>query len=305
MSDTIVSEIRRLNRTASLVVYRSSIPASGQDYFIQRLGGPGGQTTTNGIRITDLRMQFSVHRDLSKHPNRCDVKITNLAEQSRTAVETHPLSVDFSAGYDGVNRLLFAGDVVFAMSKEDGPNWITMLQVGDTSRAIAHARVSPRTYPAGTSVKTILRDIAKSMGQPLPSEIANSRILDAQSGVGTVVSGPSRNELTRLLAPYGFDWSFQNGRLQVLRDEDSTNVILPIGEKYGMIGTPEFGQPKKNGKPPTMTVKNLLYPELSPGGQVDVESRSVKGRFKVVKVTHTGDTHGDQWFSEIEIKPLA
>jgi len=301
--DPITARIRALNRTADLIVYRASTPSTGNDFFVQRQGGPDGKTT-NGIQITNLRMEFTVHRDLSKHPNRSDVKIYNLAPVTRAAVETKPLSVDFTAGYDGVNRLVVAGDVLFAMSKQEGPNWVTMLQVGDGARAFGNARVTPRSYPGSTSVKSIVRDIAKSMGQTLPLNIEQSRTLNAQVPIGSVISGPAQIELSRLLAPYGFDWSFQNGRLQILRDTDVRTDVLPIGEKYGMLGTPEFGQPKKNGKPPTMTVKNLLYPELVPGGQVDLQTTTIRGRFKVVKVKHNGDTHGDQWFTEIEIKPL-
>jgi hypothetical protein len=249
-------------------------------------------------------MEYTIHRDLSKHPNRSDVKIWNLSPQARAAMETKPLSVDFSAGYQGVNRLLISGDVVFAMSKQEGPNWVTMLQISDGGRAIAHARTIPRSYPAGTSIKTIVKDVARSMGQTLPTNIENSRVLNAQTPIGTVVSGPSRQELSRLLAPYGMDWSFQNGRLQILIDSEARNDVLPVGEKYGMIGTPEFGQPRKNGKPPTMSVSSLLYPELIPGGQVDLQTSTIRGRFKLSKVSHKGDTHADQWFTEAEIKPL-
>ena len=70
-----------------------------------------------------------------------------------------------------------------------------------------------------------------------------------------------------------------------------------------MIGTPEFGSPPKSGKPPHMTVRCLLYPELVPGDLVQLSSRAKSGLFKLVKVTHSGDTHAADWQTEVEIQP--
>lgn len=296
-----IDRVRALKRNARLVVFRTTTPANGEDFFVQRLGGPGGET--NGIVITDLRMKFSVERDLKKHPNKCEIEIYNLAPTTRAALETEPLEVEFSAGHDGVNRLLFKGDLLHARSKQEGPNWVTRLQVSDGLRAFARARVN-KSYRSGTPVKTILRDVARTMGQTLPREVEASTVLDAQIASGTVMSGASRDELERLLAPYGYDFSFQNGRLQVLRDEDSRNDTWPINESVGMIGTPEYGHARRKGKPPSMDVTSLLYPELLPGGKVEITSLAAKGLFKLVKVKSHGDTHGDEWFTEAEVKPV-
>ena len=45
----------------------------------------------------------------------------------------------------------------------------------------------------------------------------------------------------------------------------------------------------------------MLAPTVIPGEEVEIESNSVVGRFKVDKVTHTGDIYGSEWFSEIEV----
>lgn len=292
--------IRKLNRNAELVVHRSGQPLPGEDYFVQKLGSPDGGT--NGLKIVDLQIKCSIERDLSRHPNRCKIEIINVSEKTRHAMETTPLFIDFSAGHAGINKLLMSGDVLFAMSKHDGVDWTTMLQVGDGARAHAEARVA-LTLKRGTTVKTALREVAKKLGQKLPSNIEASSDLNVQFACSTVIHGSASHELTRMLAPYGLDWSVQNGRLQILKYAESRNDVQLISEANGMINTPQYGQPSKTGKVPPMTIQNLLYPELTPGGLVEVRSKSTNGLFKLIKVRHNLDTHGDPWFTEVEVKP--
>ncbi|MGN6103663.1 MAG: hypothetical protein ACTHU0_01035, partial [Kofleriaceae bacterium] len=259
VDDPLVTRLRALHRNVRLVIYRTSTPAAGADFFVQRMGGPDGESV-NGIEITELRVRFTIDRDLSKHPSRCEIEVFNLAPSTRAAVETKPLGLELSAGHNGVNRLLFVGDVLFALSEQKGPNWITKIQVGDASRAYARARVS-RSYRGGTSIKTALRDLAKTMGARLPRNIEQSQELEQQCASGFVLSGPTRDAMTEMLGPRGYGWSFQNGQLQILRDEDSRNDIWPLSEDAGMILTPEAGHPPRSGKPPPVSVKSLLYPE--------------------------------------------
>ena len=54
-----------------------------------------------------------------------------------------------------------------------------------------------------------------------------------------------------------------------------------------------------------MTVKMLLYPEIVPGDLVQVTSKVKNGLFKVVKVRHSGDTHGHDWWTDLEIAPTS
>lgn len=300
-SDEVRAQLRKFKRTARLLAYRTTTPAAGEDFFVKRAGGPDGET--NGIEIANLKFTWKIERDLSKHPNRCDIEIYNLASTTRTAMNTKPLTIELSAGYSGVNRTLFVGDVIHAYSKQDHADRVTVLQVGDGTRAYMRSRIN-RSYRAGTTVKTILREAAKSMGQVLPSSIENAADLNIQIASGLALTGATQEAMTRVLSPLGYGYSFQNGKLQILRDEDSRNDIYVIDESVGMIDSPKYGDPPKSGKTPNMQVKMLLYPELLPGGKAEVRSVDVNGTFNIVKVKHSGDTEGEEWFTEVELKPL-
>lgn len=285
---------RLYGRAFEIVAYRSAV----ESYF----GAPTRVEDT--IRIRDAAVQFTVEKNLGGEPNRASVVITNLAPATRARLVQKPLVVSIAAGYDRTSRHIFTGDARDARNVPAGTEYETQIQLGDGDRAYRHARVN-RSYRAGTSVITALRDVAASMGLALPNNVKVSSELREQFSSGVALYGPAREELTRLLAPYGYTWSVQNGRLQILRgNETSADTFRLLDESTGLVGTPQWSTPSGPGEPSKVTAQALLYPELTPGGRVKLASREVNGMFKIVKVTHTGDTHGDEWLTTIEARPL-
>ena len=150
-----------------------------------------------------------------------------------------------------------------------------------------------------------MKEVLDSAGQKLPDNLKNASELDKPIATGYCAFGAYRNVLTEVLAPMGYKWSIHNGQVLILKDEETGTNLYHIGREYAMIGSPEFGAPKRNGKPSNITVRSILYPQLHVGHKVIVESRDIpSGSFKLDRVRHLGDTHGDDWKSEVEIKPL-
>lgn len=286
------------HRVVRVTTYRENVPVDATKFTVSR----SQETAT----VAELRVQFKIHRSLTKHPNTCDVTITNLAEKSRSEFTKKPLLVKIDAGYDDELRFMYSGDLRFGMSEQKGPSWETLLQLGDGDCMHRWARVN-RSYAAGTSIRRVLNDAAASMGLSLPKNLSTDTRLDRAFPVGTTSHGPTRDEMTRLLAPFGYHYSIQNGVLRALRDEDvNPAVAIPIDEDHGMIGSPAFGTPPRSGKPPHVTVRMLLYPEINPGDLIKLKSRDKNGFFRVETVRHDGDTHGtgqDSWTTTLEIKP--
>lgn len=296
--------LQLFKRNVRVTCWRETVPADATNYQVSRY--------PEQTEITDLRVQFKVEKSLphgkKPKPNTCDVTITNLAKNTRANLEMKPLVVELHAGYDDVYHFMFGGDLRFAMTKMDGPNWETLLQLGDGDCHHRWSRVN-RTYASGTSVRQILRDVTRSMNMKLPDDLAKDPALDKKFVHGDVAFGPARDKLTELLAPFGYQWSIQNGALRVLReDRPQPGTYLEISEAQGMIGSPEFGSPPRSGKPPHMTVRSLLRPEINPGDLVRVVSKIIAGGagdFRIESVTHEGDTHGDAWETQCEIKPVS
>jgi hypothetical protein len=304
-------------RCARLTVYRPRPVPSSERSAVSGLIASLSSLLPNGTEITDLRMQFQIEKRIGSTPDTCTVTVTNANENTRRELQTAPLSLHLDAGYDGEYRRIFTGDLRWASSVPRGVDWETTIQIADGSRAFRHARVA-RSFGPGTPVRTALREVARSMGFVLPPQIEAARELDEQFANGTVTQGASADELTRLLAPYGYEWTIQDNTLQIYRDDETRPgqalVIAPPPEGT-LLESPEFAPPTYSAKPsksakrstvrsPLLRLRTLLYPQVTPGSRIEVRSKVTHGIYKVIQVTHTGDTHGGDWITEIEAKPL-
>jgi len=261
----------------------------------------------NAIVIRDLHIIADIDKHLGKDPNNCDLVVINLSEKTRGELQQKPLYIRLEAGFDGSLERVFEGDMRWCESVKDGTSWVTKIQVGDGDRAFRFAQVS-QSYRAGTPVRNVVFDLLSAMGAPF-DRVNLLADMTATVASGIVVDGLISKELTRLLRPFQKQWSIQDGTVQILGEgelrKDQVAVISSLpGSNSGMIGSPEYGSPPEKGKPPILTVKNLLYPRLVPGGTMEVRSRYIHGRFKVLKLRHTIDTHGTDCHTQIDGNPL-
>lgn len=254
----------------------------------------------NALVVTKLRVKFGVLKTLTENPNTCEFTIYNMRKESRAAVQQNPLFVRLEAGYGSELATIFEGDLVLAYSVHNGTDWETRVQVAEGDRAFRHSRVS-KSFAAGASAKTAIAEVAKSMGLRMPTSIADAKALAGQFVSGVTLHGPSRDQMTKILKPRGFDWSIQNNELQILaKNGVRPDQAIVISSKTGMVGVPELGTPKEPGDPVTLKTKTLLDTAIVPGGRVQMEAEEVKGLFRVDKVSFVGDTRGQEFFSEVE-----
>lgn len=290
---------RLFKRGARVTAYRSTpigggFSAQNPGYF---------QSLPNAVVIENNRIRFTVEKSIDRSPNKCELTITNCAPDTRTLIQSKPTRITIDAGYDGDFRHVFTGDVRHGYSRYVDGDWETTLELADGDRAYRYAAVS-RSYPKGTNVITALRDVAAAFGLQLPSDIATSADLRAQFATGRTLQGPARDELTRLLAPYGYHWSIQDGQLRILKDQNAApGTAYLIAESTGMIDSPEYSVPDKAGQPATLKVQSLLYPALTAGVLVQVQSEQINGFFRANRITHTCDTHDDDWTTDVEASP--
>lgn len=299
MADTSPQLFKRVYR---LSAYTTSSPSSAEEFKVEI------KEQIVGIIIKEMQIEFDIDRNLKKSPNQCSIKITNLNEESRTAFKELDLYVVLEAGYEDNYSVLFSGDVTYAMSEHDDTEWVTHLECGDGDRLIAGARIA-RSYKPGSSIRGIVNDVYAGLGQRVPESIASDSAFDKELPRGYTAFGDVRRVLTQVLKPLGFSWSVQDGQVQILSPESTTNQIFVLSQSNAMIGSPEFGQPprttkKGKRKNPTVTVKCLLFPQLRPGGIIELQSKEISGQFKLLSVKHKGSFVGNEWTTEMEINPL-
>lgn len=258
----------------------------------------------DSVLVSELRVTFKVKKTLRKEPNTCEVTITNASQSTRASMKSKGAIVIVQAGYEGFLEQIFTGDARVIEHKKDNADWITSVQCGDGERAYNHKRIS-KSYASGTKIANILTDVVKTLGVD-PGNAINSvgEIVENLPG-GYVAHGRAGAELDRLLIGRGFEWSVQDGRLQLLKTGKTTNVLTVLTPDTGLIGSPEYGSPDKKGGAGFLKVKTLLQPQIRPGGKVRIKTSSVDGLFRAEAVTHEGDTAGGAWYTDLELSPIS
>lgn len=260
------------------------------------------------LRVDGLRVQFKAEKTLKKEPNTLDLSITNLSAQTRAGMQKKGAKVVVLAGHADQIGQIFAGDARTIDHVRKGPDWVTRIQCGDGERAYRYA-LTNKSFKAGTTVADVVKALANDLGIGVGNALAQIAAQNprgfAQYINGHAAYGNAARELDKVLRTAGFTWSIQDGQLQLLRVDETTKDSLALfSPATGLIGSPEHGAPDKKGKASVLKVKALLSPLVRPGRRVKLESESATGVYRAEKVTHQGDTAGQDWYTDMELKPV-
>jgi len=265
------------------------------------------------LRIEDLRVRFTVHKDSSIKPNTAEVRITNLSPSSRKRVQNRGDPLIIQAGYEGTISTLFSGRIRTSDNVREGPDWTTLIRSGDGENAYAFASIST-SFRAGTSKSAVLTALGNALANFVTDPIDVRDALNTFSGISgsvrqnLVCHGKVVDYLDPILRQAGYEWSIQGGRLQVLKVGDTTaQAAFELSPTSGMIGSAEHGA--GDGKFPEakasiIKVRCLLEPQIQPGRKISLVSASVTGILRVIEGDYIGDTGGGQaWHNELQAKP--
>lgn len=297
-----------------------------------------GKSGKDGILIEKLRISFSIEKSLTETLNTSTIKVYNLAPTSRKLVESPNNAVILKAGYadDQGAVTIFVGIVRRSLTVREGPDWVTELELDDGLIAYRDSKQSTSFQPGASGID-VLRQVAAKFDLPvmrLPDGLADKIYPNGFSFVGRV-----RDAMNKVCNYLGCEWSIQNQEIQVLKKGGSRErTALVISQDTGMVGSPELEaktmsdklaakqgittnsdgvvtrQSDKltvSGKPAKerlevqgYKVNMLLQPTTMPGDVVKLEAEGINNFFKVEKVTHQGDTHGNEWVTEISVRFL-
>jgi hypothetical protein len=265
--------------------------------------------TVDGLEIRGLRIRFRATKTLTSDPNTLDLEITNLASSTRAKMQKKRAAVIVVAGYKGTSEVIFSGDARSTDHARQGAEWVTHIQCGDGEKAYTRS-VSAFSLAPGAGVAEVLKRLVSDL--PVASKDALSAIGRGDFELafrtfqqGFTSQGKTVRELERALSVHGIDWSIQDGKLQLLQGRKSTkeSAVL-LSPKTGLIGSPDHGSPEKPGMPQFLKMQSLLQPSIRPGRAIRLESESFNGDYRAEKVMHAGDSHGQEWTTSIEARPL-
>lgn len=284
------------------------------ELFLRKWRAQIGEFSTDQLRI-----QFKVSKTLEKEPNTCELRITNLAAESRGKLKGAGLAVIVEAGYAGGLGVIFSGDSRTVDHANEKGDWLTLAQCGDGEQAYLYARCN-ESFAPGARVADVIRNVADKMSLNkgnLEDALALPLLVESFSH-GYTAFGKASEVFSKLMTTAGLAWSIQQGQILITADprrsvwrkgtafyEQAKNLGSPgtaysLSAATGLVGSPVHAPPDKKKKGSFIKVKSLLNPQLAPGRVVTLDSRFVKGEFVIQKLDHEGDSHGRDWFTTFE-----
>jgi hypothetical protein len=272
----------------------------------------------SGLLVENLRVHFEVSKTVESAPNVAVIKIFNLSPINEAKIKNEFDEVLLNAGYEGALRLVFRGNIKHVYRYRDKSDYITEIEAGDGDNDFRSATMNETLAAGTTNAQLVNRAVGsfKTMGGTTKGAV---QINDRARLRGKVISGNTRDVLHDVARESGANWSIQDGQLVIVK----ANGVLPdeaivITADTGMLGAPEI-----NDK--GIAVKCLLNPQLRVNGAIKLDNNGIKakrqkaqalgkkqedqkepvrldpdGIYKVLKITHKGDTRGQDWVSEIE-----
>lgn len=281
-----------------------------------------------GRQIKDLRMTFSVEKTTASSENTCQVQVYNLAPASRQFIEGVPStkgSIILAAGYEPEtpvgpqrSRVIFRGDVTKVRSSRQGTEIVTEIEARDGGNAFATSIVS-ESAAAGTSMADVVRKTTKPLaakGLKLPNLADVERWVSGKFAEhGFSLFGSPRRYLDQFARTLGGrrEWWVTDGELVLSTGGDPlAGAAVLLSPLTGLIGPPvlvgedhDAATEEAEAADHDIELTSLLNAEIQPGKAVQLESDALTAVLRVEKVTHTGDTHGGEWTSQVEARNLS
>lgn len=264
-------------------------------------GALGAIESTLGFELSNLDCVFRVKKSLKLEPNTCELRIYNLAAETRRTLETpKKLVLRLDAGYPDAVAQLYLGEVRSAHSNREGEDIITEISTGDSEKELATSRINFTVGPkvsASVALLAICRELKVGIGN------ANQMAAQLQAkgvaffGPGTVISGNAKQALIDFCRSADLECSIQDGVLQILdRGKALEDQAVYLSPETGLIGSPTIDNKG------IVSATALIQPDLRPGRKIQIAAESVKGGFRLQECEYTGDTAGNEWFCKMSAK---
>jgi hypothetical protein len=280
------------------------------------------------LDVSDLRCTFQVQRYALYYANQALITIYNLNATTENSIIQQGYRIIVEAGYDpngdgkGNYGQIFDGTILMCNRfKQNGTDYILQILALDGADFLKSAYCS-FTYLKGQTARDVINTITNKAAVPIKLGYASPVFDTIPYSKGSVVHGLAKDTLSDIAKTHNGTWFIDNGQLYIIAYSDDA-ATLPMGlqaielnEKTGLIGNPQLSQQCVNAR-------MLINPQVSPYSLVHISSELItqalvtfdsssgsisnpvlsaldpEGLYRVISVTFTGDTRGNDWYADI------
>jgi hypothetical protein len=260
-----------------------------------------------------LKATFKIERFGYEAINYAEIMIYNLAFSTTQDIIKEGCKVIVEAGYESNFGKIFEGEIFqHRWSRENNTDFRLMLNCLDGSK-IKNDNMINFTLFKEYDQKAALKNIASQASTPFEIGVSPS-IKTHKMPRGATFFGEPMEHIRDIAQDNNFQLIISDGALYAsnICDPPAGEAIL-VTPSNGLIGTPEqteLGVTFKVLLDPRMRV-NPINPVVVKLDQTQIQQiKKIQGQYytildahglyKIHKVTHTGDTRGNEWYSEVE-----
>lgn len=255
------------------------------------------------------RIVFKATKTWKKTPNTCEIEIYNLSDDLRHAImHAKTPTLKLAAGYGADNNLtqIFYGQTIYAKHeiKPASGDIVTTISTTDGGEKKQQARVHISFGP-GTSTSTVLRRIVQELGiKPGNIDLAareiDKGILSNLYASGITISGSAAEELGHVCRSVGYDYSIQDGALQLLKFGTARDQFaIVLDSDSGLVNSPTIDNKG------VVTGQCLIFKagaglDLTPGRLIEIRSEFLTGQYILARCDFSGDNYAEDWYCTFE-----
>lgn len=265
--------------------------------------------------VSELRCSFEIVKSAYFEANQSSVVIYNLSPNDENKLIKSGQRIIIEAGYNGDQYgKIFEGNVIQPIrSKENGVDYKLTLVSMDSDRYIAYGLIGVSLTAQETSRSAIEACVNRAgdiTGNNFGMQIgvlADQRINYPR---GKVMFGSPTQYLNQIAKSMNATYYNEDGSVNIISPKElADNEIFDLSPETGLIGTPaqnEYG----------ITCRCLLNPRMRINSLFRIDNSRItnkkyelgtpirpldsSGIYRVIKITHRGDTRGDTWETEVD-----
>jgi hypothetical protein len=271
----------------------------------------------DGLDLSQLHIKFQIRQFDLQTNNTCQIRVYNVSDNTAQLVQKEFSRVILQGGYEGSDiGTIFDGTLVQVRRGRESPVDTYLDISGSDGDLAGNFSIISTALAAGSSFSDRVSALTSALSS---NGVTSGYVAPLPSGTlprGKTMFGMARDHLRDLAFATDTKWSIQNGQLQIIPLEGYLpDEAVVLTSATGMIGLPEQTQ---DG----IKVRCLLNPKIKIGAQVQIDNASIQqaqlslsvsgananaqlpsiaddGFYRVVVCEHSGDTRGNEWYSDL------
>lgn len=274
-----------------------------------------GKEGGSGVEMAGLKFYFDILKTDTETPNKAEIRIWNLSDDTSQRIQNEFDTVILNAGYRDNVGLIYKGNIVQVRRlKENSTDKITHIIMGDGDKAYQYSMVN-KTLSSGTTQADVLGaalDEFKRHGVEIghiPDGLEKFELPRSKT-----MFKSARDIVRDVCRTIGASWSIQDGKLNIIMlNKALEGSAVLISQETGMVNP---GPEQTNDG---VKVRCLLNPEITVGGKIKIKgdiTEAIKpmdsknsespaklssdGVYRVIECRYFGDTYnGQDWYCDV------